>query len=91
LETFASGEAAEREERGYPSGSTDLADRKLDTGVTAAAGVGVGVDFGGWLVEEAMGEACESVRCGCGGGDTGGGVGSADPIDMGGEGVALEL
>jgi hypothetical protein len=37
-----------------------------------------------------MDEACECVRCGCGG-DMGGGVGSADPMDIGGEGVALEL
>jgi hypothetical protein len=37
-----------------------------------------------------MEEACECVRCGCGR-EIGGGVGSADPMDMGGEGVALEL
>lgn len=37
-----------------------------------------------------MEEGCEGVRWGCGG-DSGGGVRSAEPIDMGGEGVALEL
>jgi hypothetical protein len=88
LGTLARGEAAEREERGYPSGSTDLAERKLETGVTAAADVGA--CFWGWLVEEVMEEAWECVRCGCGG-EIGGGVGSAEPMDMGGEGVALEL